>query len=258
MCYLSESKLVSTFDLIKQFDSNCQFGALKNLTMILAPSGDNWVCRKIICFTSCDSQQQQSDKIPCAQHVVASTTTSFCQSTVKGHIFSVIGQSDMSEKKDNATLPTKVNSSLLLPNGGNATGSGRNKVALRPGFSLMGWVRHSSTSSVDDLTGISGPRIVVTMDELKKHDQPDDCWMAIRGKVYNVTSYIDYHPGGVEELMRGAGTNATELFDETHSYVNYETLLQKCYVGRLAGHDLWPFAIRIPHPNLSFLFAVFK
>ena len=29
--------------------------------------------------------------------------------------------------------------------------------------------------------------------------------MIIRGKVYNVTAYIPYHPGGVSELMRGAG-----------------------------------------------------
>jgi len=99
----------------------------------------------------------------------------------------------------------------------------------------MGWVRFASSS--DDLSGVSGPRIEVSMDELKKHDQADDCWMSIRGKVYNVTSYLDYHPGGAEELMRGAGKNATDLFDETHSYVNFETLLQKCYVGKLAGHS---------------------
>lgn len=145
----------------------------------------------------------------------------------------------MSEKKESAdklnVLTVKKPTTSLLTLGGNATGSGRNKVALKPGFSLVGWVKHASSN--DNLSGITGPRIDVTLDELKKHDQPDDCWMAIRGKVYNVTAYVDYHPGGVEELMRGAGTNATELFDETHSYVNFETLLQKCYVGRLVGYD---------------------
>lgn len=146
----------------------------------------------------------------------------------------------MSEKKDVndklTTLTVKKPTTSFLSLGGNATGSGRNKVALRPGFSLVGWVKYASNN--ENLSGITGPRIDVTLDELKKHDQPDDCWMAIRGKVYNVTAYADYHPGGVEELMRGAGINATELFDETHSYVNYETLLQKCYVGRLVGSDL--------------------
>lgn len=29
-----------------------------------------------------------------------------------------------------------------------------------------------------------------------------------------MTSYLDFHPGGIEELMRGAGKDATALFDE--------------------------------------------
>jgi cytochrome b involved in lipid metabolism len=29
-----------------------------------------------------------------------------------------------------------------------------------------------------------------------------------------VTSYLDFHPGGIDELMRGAGKDATALFDE--------------------------------------------
>ena len=34
------------------------------------------------------------------------------------------------------------------------------------------------------------------------------------GQVYNVTHYMEYHPGGLEELMRGAGQDGTYLFDE--------------------------------------------
>lgn len=57
--------------------------------------------------------------------------------------------------------------------------------------------------------------------------------MAIRGKVYNVTRYLDYHPGGADQLMRGAGKDATSLFDEHHAWVNIDQLLAKCYVGPL-------------------------
>lgn len=57
--------------------------------------------------------------------------------------------------------------------------------------------------------------------------------MAVRGKVYNVTRYLDYHPGGATELMKGAGKDATSLFDEAHAYVNIDQLLAKCYVGPL-------------------------
>ncbi len=36
-------------------------------------------------------------------------------------------------------------------------------------------------------------------------------------KVYNITAYMKYHPGGVDELMRGAGINATNLFNEVNN-----------------------------------------
>ena len=29
-----------------------------------------------------------------------------------------------------------------------------------------------------------------------------------------MTPYMEYHPGGIEELMRGAGQDGTLLFDE--------------------------------------------
>uniref|UniRef100_A0A336MWD8 CSON007285 protein n=1 Tax=Culicoides sonorensis TaxID=179676 RepID=A0A336MWD8_CULSO len=44
---------------------------------------------------------------------------------------------------------------------------------------------------------------------------------------------MDFHPGGGEELMRGAGKDATKLFDSVHAWVNYEQLLSKCLVGPL-------------------------
>lgn len=117
----------------------------------------------------------------------------------------------------------------LFASSGNATGSLRNKVALKPGHSLMGWIRLASTAK--NLSGTNGKIIEVTPDELEKHNKEDDCWVALKGNVYNVTTYLQYHPGGVEELMRGAGRDATELFNEVHRWVNYESILAKCLVG---------------------------
>jgi hypothetical protein len=34
------------------------------------------------------------------------------------------------------------------------------------------------------------------------------------GRVYNVTYYMDFHPGGVAELMRGIGKDGTGLFSQ--------------------------------------------
>ncbi|XP_043542935.1 cytochrome b5 reductase 4 isoform X1 [Chiloscyllium plagiosum] len=110
---------------------------------------------------------------------------------------------------------------------------GRKKVQLKPGRSLMDWIR--LTKSGKDMTGLHGRLIAVTEEELAKHNKKTDCWMCIRGMVYNVTSYLEYHPGGEEELMRGAGGDGTELFDQIHSWVNYESMLKECLVGRMAS-----------------------
>ena len=53
-------------------------------------------------------------------------------------------------------------------------------------------------------------------------------------QVYNITPYLEYHPGGVPELMRAAGIDGTALFDEVHRWVNFEAMLSNCYVGDLA------------------------
>jgi len=52
----------------------------------------------------------------------------------------------------------------------------------------------------------------VTPSMLKQHNTRQDAWTAINGKVYNVTPYLAFHPGGEKELMRVAGRDGTKLF----------------------------------------------
>ncbi|XP_045774537.1 cytochrome b5 reductase 4 isoform X2 [Maniola jurtina] len=113
----------------------------------------------------------------------------------------------------------------------NAAGNPRNKCALQPGHSLMDWIRLGNSGK--DLTGVGGRIRPVTPAELATHNTQKDAWLAIRGRVYNISHYLPYHPGGPEELMRGAGIDATELFDKIHPWVNYDSLLAKCLVGPL-------------------------
>lgn len=58
----------------------------------------------------------------------------------------------------------------------------------------MDWIRLGSSGC--DLAGTKGVITPVTHAELTKHNKIHDGWIAIRGKVYNVTRYMDFHPGG--------------------------------------------------------------
>lgn len=58
-----------------------------------------------------------------------------------------------------------------------------------------------------------------------------DAWTMYQGKVYNITPYLPYHPGGEPELMKCAGRDGTKLFNEVHPWVNWEGMLGACLVG---------------------------
>lgn len=73
------------------------------------------------------------------------------------------------------------------------------------------------------------------IEEVRRHCSRDDAWMVLRGLVYDVTRYLRYHPGSVEEMLRAAGDDGTALFDEVHPWVNASAILQPCCIGRLAA-----------------------
>jgi cytochrome b involved in lipid metabolism len=52
--------------------------------------------------------------------------------------------------------------------------------------------------------------------EVKQHRSEHDAWSIYNGKVYNITPFLHYHPGGVSSLLRGAGTDLTGLFNKYH------------------------------------------
>lgn len=159
----------------------------------------------------------------------ADQTNQFDKSLGTSH--SVLSVDQNSTEKEKMLNPNKL-LSAVAPKSNTSSELGRKKVVLGKGFSLMDWIRYSKTPNIAGNNGIMRP---ISYDELSKHNTEDDCWMAIYDKVYNVTPYMKYHPGGVAELMKGAGLNATEIFNDVHPWVNYHSMLERCLIGNLVG-----------------------
>jgi len=102
------------------------------------------------------------------------------------------------------------------------------RVALSPAYSQLAWSRRVSTIP-------RRPQLkAYTLAQVAQHADPArSVWMVLRGKVYDVTEYLPYHPGGKATLLRGAGKDATKMYDQVHAFVNAETLMGPLCIGHL-------------------------
>lgn len=79
-----------------------------------------------------------------------------------------------------------------------------------------------------------------TLEEVAAHAGRESCWLAIEGKVYDVTSFVQggFHPGK-EAILQGCGKDATELFNTrpmgsgTAHSERARKMLPKYYIGEL-------------------------
>jgi len=52
--------------------------------------------------------------------------------------------------------------------------------------------------------------------EVAKHASRESCWVIVHEKAYDVTGFLDEHPGGPAVILRHAGRDATDEFDPVH------------------------------------------
>ena len=57
---------------------------------------------------------------------------------------------------------------------------------------------------------------IYSIDDIMEHNKKNDCWIAINKDVYDITDFIEIHPGGSAMLLTVAGTDATDFFNELH------------------------------------------
>jgi len=75
----------------------------------------------------------------------------------------------------------------------------------------------------------------LTLDEVKKHNSADDCWSIIDGNVYDLTNWVNSHPGGSSRITSICGKDGTSNFLGQHSNSNSaKSQLTRFELGKLA------------------------
>lgn len=57
---------------------------------------------------------------------------------------------------------------------------------------------------------------LISGQEVAKHNSRESCWIIVHGKVYDVTEFLDEHPGGSKIILKYAGKDATEEYEPIH------------------------------------------
>ncbi len=74
----------------------------------------------------------------------------------------------------------------------------------------------SQTSTAGDTQTKPAPPNSYTIAEVAKHTGLASCWVAINGNVYDLTKWIDQHPGGPDKILSICGTEASAAFNGQH------------------------------------------
>ncbi|PYH34394.1 FMN-dependent alpha-hydroxy acid dehydrogenase [Aspergillus neoniger CBS 115656] len=53
--------------------------------------------------------------------------------------------------------------------------------------------------------------------QISEHKTPDDCWIVVDNQVWDVTDFLEEHPGGSSIILKYAGRDATKAYSEVHA-----------------------------------------
>ncbi len=71
----------------------------------------------------------------------------------------------------------------------------------------------------------------ISREEVSLHKSEESCWVILDGKVLDVTSYLQQHPGGVNKIMNEAGKDASKAFKGAKHSMDAILISEKYVVG---------------------------
>ncbi|XP_004640240.1 cytochrome b5 isoform X2 [Octodon degus] len=76
-----------------------------------------------------------------------------------------------------------------------------------------------------------------TLEEIQKHKDSKSTWVILHHKVYDLTKFLEEHPGGEEVLREQAGGDATENFEDVGHSTDARELSKTYIIGEVHPDD---------------------
>ncbi|CAM0881070.1 unnamed protein product [Alopecurus aequalis] len=76
-----------------------------------------------------------------------------------------------------------------------------------------------------------------SLSDVSLHASRKDCWVVIHGKVYDVTKFLEDHPGGEDVLLHvSAYGDATEAFEDVGHSTSAIGMMSSYLIGSIEGY----------------------
>lgn len=111
------------------------------------------------------------------------------------------------------------------------------------------WTNSKSSKNIDERNSTTQAETVSTLSnenlssttakiyevsEIAKHNNPKDCWTTIGGKVYDLTTWPEKHPGGDKAIFALCGIDGTKSYEKAHGGQDKPAnVLDGFYIGNL-------------------------
>ncbi len=94
----------------------------------------------------------------------------------------------------------------------------------------------SGSTTVNTATGTSTPGAkTFTKEDIALHKDATSCYSSINGSVYDLTAWVNLHPGGKERIISICGIDGTERFMKKHQGAQkFMDILARFKIGTLS------------------------
>ncbi|KZT41600.1 oxidoreductase [Sistotremastrum suecicum HHB10207 ss-3] len=77
---------------------------------------------------------------------------------------------------------------------------------------------------------------IYAAEDIAQHTSRKDCWITRKGKVYDVTGFLDDHPGGDDLILKYGGKDVEEVMEDSNEHDHTDAaydMMEEFVIGRL-------------------------